>query len=102
MKENIRYAYCDIFEKEGCLSRNCWFRPTVQCKLCKYYRPIEKVCRLKKYQPLEEKETIYAIRDPTSNINNNIWILESGCTNQITFYDILFFYIDKSQVEHVK
>ncbi|XP_031250405.1 uncharacterized protein LOC116108293 [Pistacia vera] len=48
------YPPCSHYKKKGHPDSKCWFRPRIQCRGCKQFGHIEKVCRNKAAQPPQQ------------------------------------------------
>ncbi|XP_031272977.1 uncharacterized protein LOC116131463 [Pistacia vera] len=51
------YRPCSHCKKKGHLDSKCWFRPGIQCRGCKQFGYIEKVCRNKAAQPPQQAQS---------------------------------------------
>ncbi|XP_031268503.1 uncharacterized protein LOC116126975 [Pistacia vera] len=51
------YPPCSHCKKKGHPDSKCWFRPGIQCKGCKQFGHIEKVCKNKGAQPLQQAQS---------------------------------------------
>jgi hypothetical protein len=100
---------CNICKKSSHVEKDCWFKGKPQCFNCKKFGHLQRDCRfLKNNQQAnfsEEKESegnlFYACQH-VSEKKNNIWFLDSGCSNHMTPEKEIFLDIDTSFHSKVK
>ncbi|CAA0830320.1 Unknown protein, partial [Striga hermonthica] len=102
-----KYPPCGVCKKTNHLEKDCWYRDKPQCKNCGKSGHVEKNCRAKGYQVnfSEENEKgenlLFYANYVTSEEKNDIWFLDSSCSNHMTGDEKKFKNIDgsvKSQV----
>ncbi|XP_022853667.1 uncharacterized protein LOC111375110 [Olea europaea var. sylvestris] len=61
--ERKKYPPCPHCKKIGHSPKWCWFRPGVQCRACKQFGHIEKVCKSKKEKPDQQQAQLAENRE---------------------------------------
>ncbi|XP_042006030.1 uncharacterized protein LOC121754790 [Salvia splendens] len=85
-----KYSPCGICKKTSHLEKDCWFKNKPQCKNCEKFGHEVKDCRLhKKYQASfseenECEENIFYACHVASEVKNEAWFIDSGCSNHMT------------------
>ncbi|KAL4354255.1 hypothetical protein GQ457_06G039790 [Hibiscus cannabinus] len=111
-----KFQTCSHCNKKGHSENYCWFRPGVQCRSCKQFGHVEKVCKAKtEQQPqqaqvaenltLEEEIAFMALQHEECCVAANkleAWLIDSGCTHHMTPHLDLFKVLDKSYKSRVK
>ncbi|OMO54668.1 Zinc finger, CCHC-type [Corchorus capsularis] len=109
---------CPHCKKTSHTPKYCYFRPDRTCRACKEKGHIEKVCKNKnkalvqgssaQAQVDEEKEEeieeqlFVAVCCVSKAENNNVWLIDSGCSNHMVADESLFGYLDKSYTTRIK
>ncbi|XP_059658882.1 uncharacterized protein LOC132305224 [Cornus florida] len=81
---------CGICKRSSHVDKDCWFRGKPQCFNCKKFGHVQKDCQLKTNQQAkfsEEQEgemSMFYACHSTSEQNNDVWFLDSGCSNHMT------------------
>ncbi|KAA3482946.1 pleiotropic drug resistance protein 3-like [Gossypium australe] len=92
-------------QKTGHSEKFIWFRPGVQCRNCKQFGHIEKVCKNREQQQqhttANENQVQEELAFITSSftVNNQMrknWLIDSSFTNHIVSNESMFKRIDKS------
>jgi gag-polypeptide of LTR copia-type len=105
--------WCEICKKDSHDTKYCW--STKQCNKCKKKGCIARLCRTKGFQQSKEatesaqpstqanfieqrenSETIFYACHFASEEKNDVWYLDSGCTNHITGNHQFFYEINTS------
>ena len=106
--ERGSFQKCNICKRNGHVEKDCWFKGKPQCFDCKKFGHVQKDCRFKKNQHVnfsEEKEgdghMFYACQSASEH-KNDMWFLDSGCSNHMTGDNRIFVEIDTSSNSQVK
>ena len=101
-EENSSIPKCNICERNSHVEKDCWFKGKPQCFNCKQN------CRFKNNQQascVEEKEAdenmFYACQSVVEQ-KNNVWFLDSGCTNHMIGNKNIFLDMDATINSQVK
>ncbi|KAK2978865.1 hypothetical protein RJ640_030914 [Escallonia rubra] len=91
------YGVC---KKKSHDEKDCWFKGQTQCHRCKKFGHVQKDCRVKLHQQAsftEEKESevslFYACQSAAEK-NDEMWFLDSGCSNHMAREKSLFLDMD--------
>ncbi|GKV36596.1 hypothetical protein SLEP1_g44708 [Rubroshorea leprosula] len=100
---------------KGHLDYHCWFRPGVQCRKCKKFGHVERVCKQQANRVQqakvaeivdEDEEKLFMASKVEKNcvatVNGDLWLIDSGCTNHMTPNLSIFKSIDKSYSSKVR
>ncbi|KAK3006696.1 hypothetical protein RJ639_017590 [Escallonia herrerae] len=97
---------CGVCKKMSHDEKDCWFKGQPQCHRCKKFGHVQKDCRVKLHQQAsftEEKESeaslFYACQSATEK-NDEMWFLDSGCSNHMAREKSLF--LDKDSTVNTK
>ncbi|KAK3035077.1 hypothetical protein RJ639_032579 [Escallonia herrerae] len=99
---------CGVCKKMSHDEKDCWFKGQPQCHRCKKFDHVQKDCRVKLHQQAsftEEKESeaslFYACQSATEK-NDEMWFLDSGCSNHMAREKSLFLDMDSTVNTKVK
>ncbi|XP_059670703.1 uncharacterized protein LOC132316214 [Cornus florida] len=99
---------CGICKRSSHVDKDCWFWGKPQCFNCKKFGHVQKDYRLKinqqaNFSEEQEGETsmFYACHS-TSEQNDDVWFLDSGCSNYMTGDKNIFLEIDFSSNSQVR
>uniref|UniRef100_A0A5B7B4M6 Retrovirus-related Pol polyprotein from transposon TNT 1-94 n=1 Tax=Davidia involucrata TaxID=16924 RepID=A0A5B7B4M6_DAVIN len=94
---------CSICKRSNHVDKDCWFKGKPQCHNCKKFGHIAKDCRWKNNQQQanfsEEKEgegNLFYACQSASEHKNDVWYLDSGCSNHMTGDKSIFLDMDTS------
>ena len=102
---------CNVCNKIGHFENDCWHKGKPQCYHCNKFGHLQKDCRLKNSQQenyIEENETqeknegIFFVCQHVSEKKEDIWFIDSGCTNHMTPEKEIFHDLDTSFTSKVK
>ncbi|CAL5331407.1 unnamed protein product [Camellia sinensis] len=103
------YPQCQHCKKTNHPQSKCWWRPDIKCRKCNQLGHIEKVCRSKQQQEGEakmvdqqEEEHLFVASCYASKSSNEHWLVDSGCTNHMTYDKELFKELDRTKISKVK
>ncbi|XP_031268498.1 uncharacterized protein LOC116126970 [Pistacia vera] len=89
------YPPCPHYKKKGHSENRYWFRPGIQCRVCKQFGHIEKVCKNKSTQPPQqaqsaedqqhgsESEQLFVASCYIVQTSSEVCLIDSGCTNHM-------------------
>ncbi|XP_044475713.1 uncharacterized protein LOC123203416 [Mangifera indica] len=111
-----RFSPCLHCKKTSHTEKYYWYRPEIQCRGCKEFGHMEKVCKnkgkttqqqAKVAENLQEKqehseEQLFTVDCHNAQFHPRNWLLDSGCTNYMTFDKSLFINLRKSKISNVK
>ena len=107
-----KVQFCPHCKKKGHPAHYCWYRPGVQCRSCKQFGHVEKVCKNKPEQQsqqaqvaeneVEQEENLFVATCYAANYSSDAWLVDSGCTHHMTYDAGLFIELDKSYTSKVK
>lgn len=103
-----RSQRCNICNKSSHVEKDCWFKGKPQCHICKGFGHLQKDCRYKNNQQAscaEEKEgegNLFYACQSASEQKNDVWFLDSGCSNHMTGDKDVFVDIDTTINSQVK
>ncbi|XP_059639810.1 uncharacterized protein LOC132282221 [Cornus florida] len=99
---------CGICKRSSHVDKDCWFRGKPQCFNCKKFGHVQKDCRLKTNQQAnfsEEQEgeaSMFYACHTTSEQKDDVWFLDSWCSNHMTGDKNIFLEIDSSSNSQVR
>ncbi|XP_031283970.1 uncharacterized protein LOC116142693 [Pistacia vera] len=112
------FATCPHCRKKNHSENRCWFRPSIQCRSCKEFGHIERVCKNKgnqqeqqaqavessqHSQQIEESlEQLFVVSECMVASSPDVWLIDSGCTNHMTLNASNFMSLDKGYQSKVK
>nr|XP_048328422.1 uncharacterized protein LOC125422023 [Ziziphus jujuba var. spinosa] len=90
----MTYGPCIMCKKKGHTAKIYWWRPNAQCKICKQFSHMERVCRQRnqkqEVRQAHELKELNGEHEHTFTATCNLatttkdkWILDSGCTNHM-------------------
>ena len=95
--------FCKIFKKTSHMISKCWFKGKPQCHYYNRFGHLEKDCRFKfqeranfteeKVDNKEEDCLFYACHS-SHHEDNNVWFLDSGCSNHMSENENIFVHLD--------
>ncbi|GAV82800.1 DUF4219 domain-containing protein/UBN2 domain-containing protein [Cephalotus follicularis] len=105
-----KFPPCGICQKSSHQEKDCWQKGKPRCKNCKKFGHTDQTCRLKQQQQTGVSETqeaenqiFYACHSATAK-KDDVWLIDSGCTNHMAKNPTFFTQIDttiKVPVENV-
>lgn len=107
---NKNFPPCKHCGKKGHPPSKCWRRPDVQCAKCNKLGHHERICRSNFQQrndaqvadQQEEEEQLFVATCFASSSSSECWLVDSGCTNHMTYDQEIFRELDTSEVSKVK
>ncbi|KAL9444243.1 hypothetical protein AB3S75_017429 [Citrus x aurantiifolia] len=104
-----KHSPCPHCKKTSHPQKKCWFRPDIQCRACKQMGHMERVCKNKQQEghqaqaaEQQQDEQLFVVSCFSSNSSSDDWLIDSGCTNHMSFDESLFKEVNKSEVSRVK
>lgn len=108
-KNAKNYPPCPHCKKTNHPQQRCWWRPDVQCNKCGQLGHIERVCKGKLQEEVEAKAVVdenqeehLFVASCVATDNSEGWLIDSGCTNHMTYDRELFKKLDTSIITKVK
>ena len=103
------YPPCPHCKKNNHPEKMCWWKPDVKCCKCGQLGHIERICKSQQQQEevkIAEDESqdkqLFTASCFASNHSTESWLIDSGCTNHMTYDRELFKELDKSVTSKVK
>ena len=102
---------CNVCNKIGHFENDCWHKGKPQCYHCNKFGHLQKDCRLKNTQQAnyteenetqEKNERTFFACQHVSEKKEDIWFIDSGCTNHMTPEKEIFHDLDTSFTSKVK
>lgn len=101
---------CKHCGKKGHSHNKCWFRPDAKCTKCDQYGHEARVCKTKDYDHEEEAQFTYGHEGHdvlvatcySSNVSSENWLIDSGCTNHMTYDKKIFKDLRNTNITKVK
>jgi hypothetical protein len=104
---------CPYCNKDNHPPKNCWWRPDAKCEKCGKLGHMKKVCTSQQQQQEgdvniaqeqyeEDQELLLAISGFTTNKPSKEWLIDSGCTNHMTYDRDLFKELNKTSISNVR
>jgi len=104
-----KYSSCQHCKKTNHPHWKCWWRPDVVCSSYNQKGHMEKVCKRKQQEVQiaqetddKEEEFLFVATCFASDITNEIWLIDSGCTNHMTHDKDMFVKLDKTHSSKVR
>ncbi|RVW83992.1 hypothetical protein CK203_047319 [Vitis vinifera] len=87
----------------------CWWRPDVRCHKCGQLGHVERICKSQQQQgevkaAVEElpDEQLFVVSCFATSSSPETWLIDSGCTNHMTYDQGLFKELDKTVTSKVR
>ncbi|KAA8541944.1 hypothetical protein F0562_023096 [Nyssa sinensis] len=99
---------CNICKRSSRVDKDGWFQGKPQCHNCKRFGYVQKDCQIKTNQQVsftEEKEgegNLFFACQAVTETKNDVWFLDSGCSNHMTSNKSIFLDMDASINSQVK
>lgn len=109
------YPPCSICKRPGHGEKFCWYRPGVQCKKCREFGHVKKLCKNGSEQTVQAQ---FAENDQSQEeilfmataeefcgaavMDSSSWLLDSGCTHHMTSDVSLYKSLDKNYSSKVE
>nr|KYP72805.1 Retrovirus-related Pol polyprotein from transposon TNT 1-94 [Cajanus cajan] len=118
MVTNNHFPPCSTCKRTNHLSKDCWYKgkPQIQCNICKKWGHRERYCRSRQNQSqpqhahqvnftdqqLQDEEHLFMAAQTSSSGSNDVWYVDSGCTNHMARDSSLFTTLDRAVQTKVK
>jgi transposase InsO family protein len=103
------YPPCPHCKKTNHLQKKCWWRPDARCHRCGQLGHMERVCKSQQQQEevkvaedLSQEEQLFAVTCYAAHSSAESWLIDSGCTNHMTYDRELFRELDETIFSKVK
>jgi len=107
--EKEKYSSCQHCKKTNHPHWKCWWRPNVLCSSCNQKGYMEKVCKKKQQEVQiaqetdeEKEELLFVATCFASDITNETWLIDNGCTHHMTHDKDMFVKLEKTHSSKVK
>ncbi|CAJ2644827.1 unnamed protein product [Trifolium pratense] len=109
--KKYQHKPCPHCKKDNHSPNNCWWRPDAKCEKCGKLGHMMKVCTSQQQQGdvniahkqyEEDQELLLAISGFTTNKPSKEWLVDSGCTNHMTYDRDLFKELNKTSISKVR
>lgn len=105
-----KYSSCKYYGKYNHPHFRFWRRPDVKCRKCNLMGHIERFCKELRNQQQggahaivkEEEDHLFVVSCFSSSILCDSWLVDSGCTNHMTYDEKLFKDLDRSLKSKVR
>ncbi|KAH0636428.1 hypothetical protein KY290_036873 [Solanum tuberosum] len=115
-----KYPPCPYCKKTNHTYKFCWYRPRVQCKLCKQFGHVDKVCKTNQNQPAKVQaqpaQVTENVEDSEEKLfgasivgecnvapqDHYVWLVDSGCMHHMTVNLNIFEWLDKNYFSKVR
>ena len=103
------YPPCPHCKKTNHPQQKCWWRPDVKCNKCGRQGHIERICRTQQQQgetnvaaEQYQEEQLFSATCFANGSTSESWLVDSGCTNHMTYDQDLFREIDRTAISKVR
>ncbi|KAL6333170.1 hypothetical protein AAG906_028353 [Vitis piasezkii] len=103
------YPPCPHCKKTNHPQQKCWWRPDVKCNKCGRQGHIERICRTQQQQgetnvaaEQYQEEQLFSATCFANGSTSESWLVDSGCTNHMTYDQDLFREIDRTTISKVR
>nr|KYP69138.1 Retrovirus-related Pol polyprotein from transposon TNT 1-94 [Cajanus cajan] len=100
---------CPHCKKTNHPQKRCWWRPDVKCHKCGQLGHMEKICKshqqqgeVKVAEDQSQEEQLFAVTCFAANSSTESWLIDSGCTNHMSYDRELFKELDKTALSKVR
>ncbi|KAM7489733.1 hypothetical protein LguiB_027217 [Lonicera macranthoides] len=100
---------CPHCKKTNHPQNKCWWRPDVRCHKCGQLGHVERICKTQKQQgeakaaeDQPQEEQLFAVSCFATNSSTESWLIDSGCTNHMTYDRELFRELDLTAISKVR
>jgi len=107
--EKEKYSSCQHYKKTNHPHWKCWWKPDVVCSSYNQKGHMEKVCKRKQQEVQiaqetddEKEELLFVVTCFASDITNETWLIDSGCTHHMTHDKDMFVKLNKTHSSKVK
>ncbi|CAJ2670055.1 unnamed protein product [Trifolium pratense] len=109
--KKYQHKPCPHCKKDNHSPKNCRWRPDAKCEKCGKLGHMMKVCTSQQQQGdvniaheqyEEDQELLLAISGFTTNKPSKEWLIDSGCTNHMTYDRDLFKELNKTSISKVR
>jgi predicted aspartyl protease len=102
------FSPCPYCKKNNHTPDRCWWRPDVKCHKCGQLGHVERICKAQHQgeakavedQTLEEQ--LFVASCFATNTTRESWLIDSGCTNHMTYDRELFNDLDETTISKVR
>nr|CAN63433.1 hypothetical protein VITISV_033829 [Vitis vinifera] len=108
-KKTGTYPPCPHYKKINHPQQKCWWRPDVKCNKCGRQGHIERICRTQQQQgetnvaaEQYQEEQLFSATCFANGSTSESWLVDSGCTNHMTYDQDLFREIDRTTISKVR
>ncbi|WVZ15253.1 hypothetical protein V8G54_012819 [Vigna mungo] len=106
---NQVFPPCPHCKKTNHPQKRCWWRPDVKCHKCGQLGHMEKICKSQQQQgevkvaeDQPQEEQLFAATCFAANSSTESWLIDSGCTNHMSYDRELFKELDKTALSKVR
>lgn len=103
------YPPCRHCEKKGHPPYKCWRRPDAKCSKCNQLGHEAVICKVKgQVQEVDaqvvgqEEDQLFVVTCFSSRESSESWLIDSGCTNHMTYDKELFEELKNTEVKRVR
>ncbi|OMO69325.1 Integrase, catalytic core [Corchorus capsularis] len=111
-KERKPFPPCPHCKLTSHTKKFCWYSPDAHCKICNQLGHVDKVCKNKGNQQnqhaqvaenqREDEDQLFVATCYATTSNNNVWLIDSGCTHHMTSNAASFKSLDSSYTSIVR